>query len=99
MKRCTRDTPCAELEQFGYHTVTAQRGNSNTATGSGSAEAVYPIPAGLVRELMDITASTDDVDMGEIALGLIASIWDGEFQHSSAGDDIGYDAEEHNEDD
>jgi len=57
------------------------------------------IPAGLVRELMDITASTDDVDMGEIALGLIASIWDGEFQHSCAGDDIGYDAEEHNEDD
>ena len=99
LKRCTRDTPCAELEQFGYHTVTAQRGNSNTATGSGSAEAVYPIPAGLVRELMDIKASTDDVDMGEIALGLIASIWDGEFQHSCAGDDIGYDAEEHNEDD
>ena len=80
-------TPCAEMEQFGHHTVTAQRGNSSTATGSGSAEAVYPILADLVRELMNITARTDDVEMGEVALGLIASIWDGDFQHSSSADD------------
>ena len=87
LKCCTRDAPCAEMEQFGRHTVTAQRGNSKTAAGSGSAEAVYPIPADLVRELMNISARTDDVEMGEIALGLIASIWDGDFQHSSSADD------------
>ena len=36
---------------------------------------------------MNISARTDDVEMGEIALGLIASIWDGDFQHSSSADD------------
>ena len=67
------------MKQFGYHRVTAQRGNSSTATGSGSAEAVYPIPAQLVHELMNIRSRAGDIAMGEIALGLVASIWDGDI--------------------
>lgn len=55
------------MEQFGYHRVTAQRGNSDTATGSGSREAVYPIPAGLVHELMNIKGRAGGIEMGEIA--------------------------------
>ena len=79
LKCCSQTTPCAEMRQFGYHRVTAQRGNSSTATGSGSAEAVYPIPAQLVHELMNIRSRAGDIAMGEIALGLVASIWDGDI--------------------
>ena len=79
LKCCSPTTPCAEMKQFGHHRVTAQRGNSNTATGSGSAEAVYPIPAQLVHELMNIKGRAGDIAMGEIALGLVASIWDGDL--------------------
>ena len=79
LKCCSQTTPCAEMKQFGYHRVTAQRGNSSTATGSGSAEAVYPIPAQLVHELMNIRSRAGDIAMGEIALGLVASIWDGDI--------------------
>ena len=83
LKRCTKDQPCAERDQYGHHRVTAQSGNSGTATGSGSAEAVYPIPADLVRELLDVKERAGDIEMGEISLGLIASIWDGDFPHVS----------------
>ena len=54
-----------------------------TRKGSGSAEAVYPIPADLVRELLDVKERAGDIEMGEISLGLIASIWDGDFPHVS----------------
>ena len=43
----------------------------------------YPIPADLVRELLDVKERAGDIEMGEISLGLIASIWDGDFPHVS----------------
>jgi len=35
---------------------------------------------------MDIKGRAGDLEMGEIALGLVASIWDGDLQYSNEDD-------------
>ena len=68
--------------------VTAQSGDSHHAKGSVSGEAVYPIPAGLIHDLMDIDISRmhSSTIAGGIALSMIASIWErGEFDPTTEG--------------
>lgn len=49
---CNRETPCAHKRKFGYHSHTAQSGNtSGGALGSGGAKNVYPLPSKLVRHV------------------------------------------------
>ena len=87
LKCCTTATPCEDMQRLGRHTVTAQSGDSHHAKGSGSGEAVYPIPAGLIHDLMDIDISrmhSSTVD-GGIALSMIASIWEGELDPTTEG--------------
>jgi hypothetical protein len=51
LRRCTIQTPCKHNRDTGWHPVTAQSGDSRHAKGSGSAIAVYPVPAGLIEAL------------------------------------------------
>ena len=75
------------MQRLGRHTVTAQSGDSHHAKGSGSGEAVYPIPAGLIHDPMDIDISRmhSSTIAGGIALSMIASIWEGELDPTTEG--------------
>jgi hypothetical protein len=77
--QCTPQTPCATRRQHGRHLISAQSGDSAVQKGSGSAVAVYPIPAPLVEELIDGMAWLQhNSELGECSVKLIKSIWEGE---------------------
>jgi site-specific DNA-cytosine methylase len=53
LERCCKATPCEYYRAHRRHAVTAQSGvDRNGTRGSGRAEAVYPVPAPLVRQLL-----------------------------------------------
>ena len=76
LKVCTTQDPCSEVIEFGRHVVTAQSGDSKTQKGSGSAEAVYPLPQKLVQHLIH-DELLPRAWMGEVAMRAITHIWEG----------------------
>ena len=78
LRKCTVHTPCSHKAATGQHPVTAQVGDSKNAKGSGSAVAVYPVPAGLIQTLT--AGFREQIQVDPIAAFLITSICE-DFQN------------------